>query len=262
MEKIPWHPIVQELFDNKLSFMSGKTVTEGEREWNAHIKVDYFCRVEPEKPYSGEITSGVKTFDHLGPANLIEYKSMWEGLNLLTFWYYLSRANVVAYFEKEAGRRAHTTLTILTTGRPRLLDNPLFGFTELFPWKFKSKWHPYVDVYIIVQQATRGIQMGEALAYLQILEGKKAHQEACWQNALDQNLSNTDDLKRIMIKINKEVFMNLIEEFKKEGREEGREAVALNLLEEGLDVTLILRVSGLTAEALEELRARHDKGNS
>ena len=262
MANIPWHPIVQDLFDNQLPFMSGKTVIEGEREWSVYIKVDYFCRVDADTPYTGEVTTGVKTFDHLGPANLIEYKTLWEGLNLLTFWYYVSRAVVVAYFEKEAGRKAHATLTILTTRRPKLLDDPQFAFEEVYPWKFKSSWHPYVDVYIMVQRATRGIQMGEALAYLQVLEGEKTRQEICWQNAPDQNLSKIDALKRIILKLNEEGFMNFVQEMEKVGRQKERQKVARSLLQEGMDIAFILRVSELTEEELDALRSKHGKNNS
>ena len=60
--------------------------------------------------------------------------------------------------------------------------------------------------------------------------------------------------------------MNFIEETRKEGDLagylRGRQEVALNLLEEGMDVSLILKVSRLSKEALDALRGKRGQDNS
>ena len=67
------------------------------------------------------------------------------------------------------------------------------------------------------------------MAYLQVLEGNKKHQNETWSEIFDQNLSSIEALKRIMIGINREVYMNFLEQIRQEAIEEVRPI----LLEEG-----------------------------
>ena len=114
------------------------------------------------------------------------------------------------------------TLTILTTMKPELLiKKSEYKIEKINAWKYESRWIPYLPIYILVQKEMRYIKGGEALVLLQILEGDKNRQKQSWQEILSQNLNNSGELKKFIEKINKETYMNLVEELKKEGRKEG-----------------------------------------
>ena len=81
-----------------------------------------------------------------------------------------------------------------------------------------------------------------ALSYIQVLEGDPKHQKECWRTALDQDLANAEDLKRIIMRISKERHMNLVQEIKKEGHREG--------LTEGRRKTLVQMVRTVAPDLL------------
>ncbi len=210
MADIPWHPIIQDILDEKLGLMSGKAILEGVREWQSYFRVDYFCRADPDRPYHGKPAAGVLPFEHLGEANLIEFKSIWERLDELTFRYYAARAMMVEYLERQAGRTGRVTLTILTTRRPvKILNDSRYLFERIYRWKYRSDWILPVEIHILIQSGTRKERRGEALSYIQVLEGDPKHQKECWRTALDQDLANVEDLKRIIMRISKERHMKL-----------------------------------------------------
>ncbi|RME42142.1 MAG: hypothetical protein D6795_21335 [Deltaproteobacteria bacterium] len=59
---------------------------------------------------------------------------------------------------------------------------------------------------------------GEALALLQALEGEKRRKSETWRRLIGQDLSNVDRIREIFERIDREVFMNLAEKFREEGK--------------------------------------------
>ncbi len=213
---INWHKIVQNILEQHLSLLSGKVVAAGSREHHNMIRVDFFCHVKGDIPKE-KLKPIMRPFNHLKERNLIEYKSMHDVVNEKMFRHYVSRALYMETCEK-LPYQGKTTLTIFTTRRPTaLINKKRYSITPVNEWKYQSRWIKDLDVFIIVQKDMRGVKGGEALALLQILEGEKGKQIACWEKLFAQDLNNIDVLQNIAKQINKEKIMNLVEELKKEG---------------------------------------------
>ncbi len=56
-----------------------------------------------------------------------------------------------------------------------------------------------------------------------------------------------------------EKYMEIVTSWEKEGAQKAAETIAMNLLREGLAVELVIRVTGLTAERVQELQAQLQK---
>ena len=121
---------------------------------------------------------------------------------------------------------------------------------------------PHVDVVILVQREMRGLQLGEAMALLQVIESDKDKQQQVWKRVFDQNLDNIENLQKIVEKIGGEVFMNLVQQLKKqgrtegliEGRTEGKQEIALEMLKDGMGIAQIVKFTKLTEENVLELK--------
>ena len=212
-----WHSILQGIFDEHLSQMSGKVVLETERELHQFYQIDYYCRVGSDLPES-ELVPGIRPFDHFLEHNLIEYKSIHETLNERVFQDYLARASLFESRRAKEFLKGKVTLTILLTREPvGLLQLEKYSFQSINPWKY------YLDdrgtpVYLLIQKGTRNISGGEPFAYLQVLEGNKNYQKHVWADIVNQNLTGEEALKRIMIDINREAFMSIRQQIIEEVR--------------------------------------------
>ena len=138
-----------------------------------------------------------------------KYKSIHQILDDATFRGYVAKALLL---ESRLGTRGETTLSILTTRLPRKLLRNDYGFEEITPWKLRSRFFPDLDIYLLIQRKMRGIEGGEPFAYLQILEGNRRYQRNTWQAIMDQDIENTEDLKKVIMEIAREGFMSIIEE--------------------------------------------------
>lgn len=221
-DSVNWHEIIQEILENYLPLMSGKVIKDASREYPKYLHVDYYCLTEGVLSEAQIDKTMIRPFDHLKNRNLIEYKSIHEVLNEGMFRQYVARALFLENPDQNTSYRGEMTLTILTTRKPEsLISVKEYAITQLNAWKYKSEWIKDLDIYILVQKGMRGQKAGEALALLQVLEGERERQVEYWNNLFDQNLSNVEVLKKIIHQINKELYMNLVQELKKEGKIEG-----------------------------------------
>ncbi len=236
---IIWHPILQMILDDQLELMSGKRILEKGREVFKFYQIDYFCRTGRGKPRGRAArVTGTLPFDHLLEYNVFEYKSINETLNDRTFRNYVARALMFESCHlKTKSLRGRLTLTIVLTRLPSaVLKDKTYEFTKLTPWKYYCNFKG-LPVYILIQREMRGVDGGEPLAYLQVLEGDPGYQRKTWRHLIGQNLGGENYLKDIMIKISEEAYMTIqeqiIEEVRpgifEEGKEEGRAELLLKL---------------------------------
>lgn len=246
-EKVYRHKIIQDILDNYLSLMSGKIIKGPGREQQRYSRVDYLCETEGElaqPPFHKEM---VLPFDHLKPnsCHIIEFKSLWQVLNESTFREYVGRALVFENSDPKEKYLGRLTLTILTTRKPEsLISNGLYAIDKINEWKYISRCFPILDITILVVKGMRNQKQGEALALLQVLDPEG------WTSVFSQELENTTDLKEIATKISQEVYMNLAQELKKEGKQE----VAIKMLKKDMEVILISELTGLPEEEITALK--------
>lgn len=245
-ERIRWHKIIQDMLDHYLGFMSGKVIKGKGREQQRYIRGDYFCRTEGDLLPSST-KNMTRPFDHLNPysAHLIEYKSLWQVLNESTFREYVGRALVFQNADPQEGYLYRLTLTILTTRKPEsLIDTGLYAIEQVNDWKYISRCFPRLEITILVIKGMRDKKEGEAFALLQILDPEG------WPSVFSQNLENTAVLEGIAKEIGKEAYMNLLEEVKRERTTE----IVRNLLNEGMEISVIVRATGLSEEEIMEIK--------
>lgn len=252
-KQVNWHDIFQGMLEDQgnLQELCGKIISGKAREYQQQIKVDFVVHTE------GNVTEKLKPiprpFDHFRKKNLVEYKSTWEVLNEKMFRRYVGRA-LDAETTEDIDYRNETTLTILTSHKPELLlAQERYKIEPVNAWKYRSSWIEELDIYIIVQKEMRGIQEGEALALLQVLESDRGKQKSTWQKIFEQDLDNKHVLRSIAEKISNEVLMSLVEEIKYEKTLE----IALRMIQEGMDISIIAKLSGLTVEEIQKLKNKN-----
>ncbi|MDJ0838260.1 MAG: hypothetical protein QNK37_17215 [Acidobacteriota bacterium] len=255
---IPWHPIVQEIFDDHMELMSGKRILERDREVYTHFQIDYFCRTGRGK-LRGKAAQikGIRPFDHLLEYNVFEYKSINQTLNDKTFREYVARALMFESRHTKRSLRGKLTLNILLTRIPTaLLKDPTYGFKPLTPWKFYCNCMG-LPVYILIQRKMRGIDGGDPLAFLQVLEGDPTYQKKVWGDLIGQDLTGVEALKDIMMKIGREAYMTIadliIEEARPKIIDEARPSIVAEAKVKSL--TKLLKKSGLWSEFHPALQA-------
>ena len=215
---INWHAIWQDLLDDHLALLSGKEVEKGNREFSRQVRLDYYVEVKGNRSRD---TSAPLYF--LKEFNVMEFKGPTERLTMKQFRYYAGRALVVEGMEGRTSRIGKVALTIMTSKLPRaVLKFSEFKFVKLSPWLYRSPWIHGLDIHVFVLSRTRNAEISEGMAYLQVLEGNPGLRRETWTLLMRQNLQNTANLNRIMIKIDKEVGMSLAEEFRQEGKIEGK----------------------------------------
>jgi hypothetical protein len=166
-------------------------------------------------------------------------------VNETTFREYVGRALVFQNAEHKEEYLDRMTLTILTTRKPEsLIKTGLYDIEQVNDWKYRSLCFPRIQISILVIKDMRDHKEGEALALLQILDPET------WPSLFSQDLENTNVLETIAQEINKEVYMNLVEEVKREKAEE----IARNLLKEGMELSVISRATGLSEEEIQALK--------
>lgn len=215
MNEIEWHDLIQDIFREYLSMMSGKIIQEASKEYPSYFQADYYCLVKGELSDKDK-KNIVRPFDHLKERNIIEYKSGYESLNEATFRQYVGRALLLENPDRGLSYQGKMTLTILTTMKPEMFTKTAYRIEPINKWKYISRWIENLDIYILVQKEMRGEKAGEALALLQVLESKKEKQAQHWTNLLNQNLENAEVIKKIMQKISKEAYMNFVAQAKTE----------------------------------------------
>lgn len=262
---IDWHEIIQNILDENLGFMSGKKIKEAAREYPKYFFVDYYCLTEGDLPEAKE-EAMTRPFDHLEERNLIEYKSIHQVLNEKTFRLYAARA-LYLEGEEENSYQGKMTLTILTSHKPQtLLGMPEYKIEKINDWKYISHWLKDLKIYILVQKEMRKKQEGDALALLQILEGEKEKQFECWKAILSQNLKKVDIIRKVIEKIGKETYMNLLLEARNQGKIEGkmegeREGQIKGQIKgkmEGLEAILDIKFGDQGLACMEKIRSIHD----
>jgi len=219
-KRTDWHKLIQDILDEHLEVMSGKTVVERDRESSTHFRVDYFCRCSDEPPAGRAATvAGIRPFDHLRGTNVIEYKSIHETLTDRAYRGYLGETLLL---ESRLEARGDMTLTIVLTRVPRgILSQEIYGFREITPWKYQTTVLGDLEVTILIQRMTRGIAGGEPFAYLQALEGDPQYRKETWRGILAQDLERPDPLKDVIMKLSREDFMSIADEFRREGERRG-----------------------------------------
>ena len=146
-------------------------------------------------------------------------------------------------------------MTILTLHKPKLLlAEKAYKIERVTDWMYRSFLLPQVDVVILVQREMRGLQLGEAMALLQIIESDKDKQQQVWERVFDQNLDNIEKLQKIVEKIGGEVFMNLVQQLKKQGLSEGKQEIALEMLKDGMGIAQIVKFTKLSEENVLALK--------
>ena len=220
-QRTDWHKLLQDILDDHLEVMSGKKVLEADREVSAHFRVDYFCRCGDESPAGYAATvAGIRPFSHLRGCNVIEYKSIHQTLSEQTFRSYLAKTLLL---ESRLESQGDTTLTIVLTRLPqKLLVQNRYGFHQITPWKYQCTCIADLDVTLLIQRKTRGINGGEPLAWLQTLEGDPRYQKLTWKGILDQDMKRTDLLKNVIMKISREDFMSYNDEIRRQAIEEAK----------------------------------------
>ncbi len=253
-KRIDWHKLLQDILDNHLEMMSGKQVLEADREMSAHFRIDYFCRCGSGPPAGRAATiGGIRPFDHLKTCNVIEYKSIHQTLNERTFRAYVAKTLLM---ETRIGSQDETTLTILLTRLPRALLKSRYGFEQLTPWKYRSRFLPSLDIYLLIQRETRGIKGGEPLAFLQVLEGDSRYQGMVWQAVMAQDIEDDHDLKKVIMTIDREGYMTMLEKITKEAVETAVEAAVEAAVKEG-EIKTLRRILSSILEARPKFQARY-----
>jgi len=206
-QRIYWHRILQDILDKHLELMSGKEVLERDREFSTHFRVDYFCRCGDALT---AVVDGVYPFDHLRGYNVIEYKSIHETLSEQVFRSYIGKTLLI---EDRYRAQGDTTLTIVLSRVPRkLLMRAAYGFLEITPWKYRSSVFHDLEVTILIQSRTRGIEGGEPLAFLQALEGDPRYQKKTLEGIMAQEFGQSEALEDIIMRVSGGAFMSIISE--------------------------------------------------
>ncbi len=208
MSRTDWHSFLQYLLDTYLEIMSGKQIVERCREYTQYFRIDYFCKVGPGKP-EGLSIKGIRIFEHLLTYNIFEYKSIHETLDERTFQDYVSRGLHFMTCKEEKTLKGCLTLNILLTRVPKkLFGMKDYEFERLSPWKYRI-YCMGLPVYILIQKRMRGVKGGEPMAYYQVLEGDRHYQKRTWGDIVGQNLTGGEDLKKVMMELNREAFMTI-----------------------------------------------------
>ena len=265
--RVPWHELIQDIFDEFLPVMSGRGIEIGDREFNKTFRVDYYCRAGA--PLAGaQDPSVIRPFDHFREHNIIEYKSIHQTLTEAQFRNYVGRALVLENSGDGPSLQGRLTLTILTTRTPRkLLAVAAYGFERLADWKYRANWVPELDIIVIIQKETRGIVGGDPLGFIQVLEGNARLQASTWETLLDQDLLAQDVFKRIMETINREAYVSVLEQVRTEGKAEGLTEGLTKGLTKGVQsqIATLRKIAGSeaalpferrleTADSVEELK--------
>ena len=215
--EIEWHKIWQEVLDKHLPLLSGKEVEMGDREFSRQIRLDYYFQA---KDRQNQVANAPLWF--LKKYNVMEFKGPDEDLSPGQVRYYAGRALVVEGIQAKPSRVGEVTLTIMTNRLPKnVLATREFAFERVTPWLYHSTWIKHMDIYVFVISKTRGIEAGDGMALLQALDGNPRYRMETWHFLMKQNFANTADLKRIIMKIDKEVGMSLADEFRLEGEIRG-----------------------------------------
>jgi len=210
MARIGWHSYLQYLLDTYLEVMSGKQVVATGREYTQYFRIDYYCKVGSGKP-TKRLGKGIRIFDHLLTYNIFEYKSIHETLSERTFQDYVSRGLHFMTCKEKKTLKGCLTLNILLTRVPKkLFSMKEYEFERLNPWKYRI-YCLGLPVYILIQNRMRGVKGGEPMAYYQVLEGDPNYQKQTWGDIVGQNLSGGEDLKKVMIELNREAFMTIVD---------------------------------------------------
>ena len=260
-ERKDWHKIVQEILEDigNLQLLSGKLITGKAREYQQMIRADFICHTEGDVLCDRE-KKIVRPFDHFKQRNIVEYKSAWEVVNEKTFRRYIGRT-LDAETCDDTDYQGKTTLTILTTRRPEsLMACKKYKIERINEWKYRSRWIDDLDVFILVHWEMKGIKGGEGLALLQVLEGDKEKRKECWQSVLEQDLANKDVVRKVIEKIDKEIFMSLVEELKQEGKIERSQEIALEMLKDHLGIAQIVRFTKLPEEEVRKMKELLEEG--
>jgi len=284
------HRFFQELMTVKADVMCGYQITAGERESRTHIQVDYFCIADRERPHRGP-ERGIRPFADFARYNVIELEGMGRTLSESRFRYHLGRALVMENPAGQSSRQGEIGLTILAVHKPvKLLKEGRYGFERVTPWKYRARILFDLPVTIIILRELQQVDGGEPLAWLQILEPDPNRRAAVWSHILAQKMTGQDQLKSLMMEMDKEAFMTIAEELRAEGRQvglqegrqvglqEGRQVglqegrqmgmeegqiagilkakaeIARNMLRNGCDIPLILEVTGLSPAQMDTLR--------
>jgi len=268
-KQIDWHAIVGDLFDEALDALSGFAIRKQGREKRSYYQVDYLCEIEPDQQYSGPI-EGIRPFDHLEALNLFELKFWGDVLDEDVFRYYSGRSLAKAH-QARKGMRGKTTLTIMTVHRPtKLLALEQYGFAELSPWKYRSRWVDGMPIYIVPLNDLKGLDGGEAMAYLQALEARPEAQRRIWPKLLRMELAGKELLKKLIMRIDEEALMSIAEEWrlegeqrgerkgKREGKLEGKREGKLEGKREGLYEGLYGSLVRILERATPDIRARFE----
>ena len=246
-----WHQHLEGILQQYMEVMSHMTVVEDHREMEQHFRVDFYCRVDPNEPACTEI-SGILPFDHLLEFNIIEYKSIHQGLDRLTFEEYIARAQLFRTRKEKKGLFDRLTLTILLTSTPQKLFKQYAGeFEQLTPWKFRT-YARGIPVYILIQKRMRGIDGGEPLAWLQVMEGDVRFQKSTWTHIMNQDTVNSEDLRKVMLKLNREAYMTIAETI----REEAVNLARPKIIEAARPKIIEAARPRIAEEAIEEARPK------
>ena len=114
-----------------------------------------------------------------------------------------------------------------------------------------------LPVTIIALRELQRIKGGDPAAWLQVLEPEAERRPAIWANILEQDLAGRDRLKSVMMKIDEEAYMTVAEEFRVEGQNKMQRSIAQNLMEQGVDDSVIVKATGLSQAQLDQIRAQN-----
>ncbi len=233
------HQSFQDLMDKKGDVLCGFAM-EGEREARTHIRVDYFCKVDLNQPYHGD-EEGIRPFDDVRPFTVFELEGPNRTLSKHRVRFFIGRTLIKENPHHGVHHFGEIGLIIVCVHKPiQLLKENEFQFEKITPWKYRAMVMENLPVTLILLRELQKVKGGDAAALLQILEPNKNRRKAVWQHVLDQDLSGKEQLKSTMLKLDKGVFMTVLEEMKlemkevaiEEAREQVREVVREQVREE------------------------------
>jgi len=255
------HQIFQDLMKEKAHVMSGYHLIGGEQESRTHIQVDFFCTIDPDRPYAGPEV-GIRPLEDFSRYNVIELEGLGRTLSDRRFRYHVGRTLVMENADGHPERRGQTSLTIVAVHKPvKLLGDGQYPFVEIAPWKYRAVVMRDLTVTIIVLRELQKVKGGEPAAWLQVLEPDPRRRFGAWAHILEQELTGRDRLKSIMMKIDEEVFMTVAEEFRVEGRVEGMRKGRVEGMRKGREEGMRKgRVEGMRKGRVEGMRKGREEG--